>query len=794
MRGREAGRIDRLAVGLFEGVARRPWWIIGTVLIAALAAASGMRHLEFSNNYRVFFSPQNPELLAFEEFQNTYTKNDNILFVLQPAEGDLFTPRLTDAIEKLTAEAWKIPYAIRVDSVTNFQHTWADGDDLTVEDLVRGGATLGRAELERLRAVALAEPLLRGNLISPDAATTGINVTLQYPEETLAEVPTAVGHARELARRFEEEHPGVRVALSGLSMLNNAFAESGQQDAVTLMPLMFAILILFMVVTLRSAAGTGATLAVIGLSTATALGVAGFLGIKLSPISVTAPVIIMTLAIADSVHILITQRSLMREGRDRITALRESLRLNLIPVVITSVTTIVGFLTLNFSDSPPFHDLGNITSIDIATALLLSVVLLPALMCVMPMSTRALARSGSLQRVLERLGDWVTRRYRPILAGAGAAVILLVALVPLVDLNDQWVQYFDRRVEFRDDAEFAIASLNGLYVVEFSLPGEGPEGISDPAYLEALERFTGWLREQPEVTHVYSYADIIKRLNMNMHADDPAFRRIPVDRQLAAQYLLLYELSLPFGLDLNDRISVDKSASRVSATIGDLPTRETRAFLTRAERWLRDNTPEHMQTTPTGATVMFSFISQRNIQSMLRGNAVAVALIAVIMMLALRSVKLGALSIIPNAVPILMTFGLWAILVGKVGMAAATVSASSLGIIVDDTVHFLAKYLRARREDGLDAPAAVRFAFRTTGVAIVGTSVILFAGFLVLSLSTFRINFELGMLTSLAVVLALATDLLLLPALLLAGSKSAVPSTTSRAKEAAHEQFAPQIP
>jgi predicted RND superfamily exporter protein len=792
MKRREAGRIDRFALRLHETVARRPWWVIGTLLIAVLVAAGGIRHLEFSNNYRVFFSPKNPELLAFEEFQDTYTKNDNILFVLQPEEGQVFTPRLSRAIEELTAEAWKIPYAIRVDSVTNFQHTWADGDELTVEDLVRDGGALSRAELDRRRAIALAEPLLRGNLISPDSATTGINVTLQYPEESLTEVPNAVGHARELARRIEAENPGVRVALSGLSMLNNAFAESGQQDAGTLMPLMFGILILFMVMTLRSAAGTGATLAVIGLSTATALGLAGYLGIKLTPISVTAPVIIMTLAIADSVHILITQLSLMREGRDRRSALRESLRLNLIPVGITSVTTIVGFLTLNFSDSPPFHDLGNITSIGIASALVLSVTFLPALMSIMPMRNRKLARRGLLQSVLERFADWVTRRYRPILAVAGTAAITLMALVPFVDLNDQWVRYFDHRVEFRGDAEFAIASLNGLYVVEFSLPGKGQEEINDPAYLDALERFTGWLREQPEVTHVYSYADIIKRLNMNMHSDDPAYRRIPVDRQLAAQYLLLYELSLPFGLDLNDRISVDKSATRVSATIGDLSTRETRGFLTRAEGWLRDNTPEHMQTRPTGATVMFSFISQRNIESMLRGNALAVALIAIIMMLALRSAKLGALSIIPNAVPILMTFGLWTVLVGKVGMAAATVSASSLGIIVDDTVHFLTKYLRARRENGLDAAAAVRYAFSTVGVAIVGTTVILMAGFLVLSLSTFRINFELGMLTSLAIVLALATDFLLLPALLLAGSKSTVTSNASPAKETSHDPLLAQ--
>ena len=780
-------RIDRVALRLFEGVVRRPWWVIGLTLVAVLVAVSGVSQLEFSNNYRVFFSPRNPELLAFEEFQDTYTKNDNILFVLQPERGEVFTPRMTAAIERLTEEAWKIPYAIRVDSISNFQHTWADGDELTVEDLIRGGGDLDRQELERRRAIALAEPLLRGNLISPDAHTTGVNVTLQYPEQSLTEVPRAVDHARTLAAQLEAEVPGIRVALSGLSMLNNAFAESGQQDAETLMPLMFAILILFMIFALRSVVGTGVTLAVVGLSTAAALGIAGHLGIKLSPISVTAPVIIMTLAIADSIHILITMLGLMREGLSKRAALRESLRVNFVAVFITSVTTLVGFLTLNFSDSPPFHDLGNITAIGVASAFLLSVTFLPALISVLPLRPKRRTGSGRLQAGLERFAEWVTRNHRPILATSGVAALILVALVPLVDLNDQWVKYFDHRVRFRGDAEFAIANLNGLYLVEFSLPGDGPEGISDPAYLRELELFTGWLKEQPEVTHVYSYSDIIKRLNMNMHGDDASWHRLPADRQLAAQYLLLYELSLPFGLDLNDRISLDKSATRVTATIGDLSTRETRVFLDRAEGWLRGNTPEFMWTRPTGASVMFSYISQRNIESMLQGNLLALVLIAGIMILALRSVKLGALSLIPNAVPILMTFGLWALLVGKVGMAAATVSASSLGIIVDDTVHFLSKYLRARREKGLDAAGAVRYAFRTVGVAIISTTLILTAGFLVLSLSTFRINFELGLLTSLAIVLALATDFLLLPSLLLWGSADRATSETVTRKETDHE-------
>jgi len=342
-------------------------------------------------------------------------------------------------------------------------------------------------------------------------------------------------------------------------------------------------------------------------------------------------------------------------------------------------------------------------------------------------------------------------------------------MLPRVELNDQWVEYFDHRVTLRTDTDKALEHLPVIYPVEFSLPAKGPEGINDPEYLQNLERFTQWLRAQPNVEHVYSFADITKRLNKNMHGDNPRYYQIPSERELAAQYLLLYEISLPFGLDLNDRINVDKSATRVTATMGNVTTAETRAFIDAAQHWIEANTPEYMWTKATSASVMFSFISQRNIDSMLVGNGMAVVLIALVLMLSLRSVRFGALSLIPNVLPILMTYGLWALLVGRIGMASATVSATSLGIIVDDTVHFLTKYLHARRTLGHDRPEAIQYAFRTVGRALIANSFILVAGFAFLAFSTFKVNVEMGLMTALAIAVALAFDLLLLPAMFLVG-------------------------
>ncbi len=763
--------IDRFAADLTKWIIRWRWLVIAAVILATVAVGSGARFLDFATNYRVFFSAQNPELSAFEQFQQTYTKNDNFLFVVQPKDGVVFGPEIADVVERITEEAWQIPYNLRVDSITNFQHSWADGDELTVEDLIKNGLELSEDMLLEKRAIALAEPLLAENLISADADTTGINVVLQYPEQSLTEVPEAVEVARAIVAGIEADYPDITVALSGISMLNNSFAESGLQDLATLTPAMYAVLLIVLMLALRSLAGTFATLLVIIFSSIATMGAAGYMGVKLTPISMIAPTIIMTLAIADSVHILVSLRDAMRAGMDKISALVEAIRVNFLAIGITSITTIIGFLALNFSDSPPFNHLGNMTAVGILAAWIVSITILPAVVSLLPVRFKAVEdkQAGLGARMIERLADFVIARYRATLMVCGGVAIALTAMVPTINLDDQWTKYFDERIEFRRDTDFAMAHLGGLYPIEFSLEAAEAGGVSDPAFLERMGAFTDWLRTQPEVTHVYSLADIMMRLNKNMHGDDEAFYQLPEDRELAAQYLLLYELSLPYGLDLNDRINIDKSATRVTATLGDVSTVETRNFLDRAEGWLQNNTPEHMQTAPTGATVMFSYIAERNIVSMLRGNAIALILISAIMIIALRSWSLGLLSLIPNAIPILMTFGVWAVLVGIVGMAAATVAAVSLGIIVDNTVHLLTKYQRGLREKGLSVPDAIRYSYRTVGMAVAVNALVLAFGFAVLTLSTFKINNELGMLMSLTVLIALVVDFLLLPALLMFG-------------------------
>ncbi|NOX91396.1 MAG: MMPL family transporter, partial [Gammaproteobacteria bacterium] len=368
--------------------------------------------------------------------------------------------------------------------------------------------------------------------------------------------------------------------------------------------------------------------------------------------------------------------------------------------------------------------------------------------------------------LMHRVGDFVVKQRQKLIWGMSIVAIALIASIPRNEMNDVFVHYFDETVPFRIDADFMTENLTGLYIIDYSLDSGEPGGISNPEYLKDVNAFADWYREQPETMHVNTITDIMKRLNKNMHGDEQSWYKLPDERNLAAQYLLLYEMSLPYGLDLNNQINVEKSATRFTVTLQTLSTNELLALDKRASDW-KNNTTHLSGKEGSGVSMMFAHIGKRNIISMLIGTTLALIGISIILIFALRSVKIGLLSLIPNLIPAAMGFGLWGLLVGEVGLSLSIVAGMTLGIVVDDTVHFLSKYLRARREKGLDAEEAVRYAFRNVGMALLTTSMVLVIGFMVLSLSSFELNAGMGLLTAIVITFALLADFLLLPPILM---------------------------
>lgn len=755
-------------------VIKHRWAVVVASIVLALVFGAGGAKLGFDGDYRVFFKKDNPQLVAYEALQKKYTQDDNVLIVIEPKDNEIFNPKTLKAIEELTTQSWQVPFSTRVDAITNFQHTYANEDDLYVEDLVTNALDKTTTEVTKIKRVALSEPLLVHRLLNEKGTVAAINVTVQLPGEDVSENPMIVAHVRSMVEEFEQKYPELQTHLSGMVMLNSAFFEASQRDSTTLIPLMFLAILVTIFLSTRTLSGTFVSLLVIIFSIVCGMGFAGHLGIKLTPPSGAAPIIIMTLAVADSIHILITMIQGMRKGLGKREAIIESLRVNFMPVFITSLTTIIGFLSMNTAEVPPFRDLGNITAVGMTGAFLFSVTLLPALMSLLPVRIKQNTQTdGANGGFYHKIADTVIGKRWATLSASIAVITLLGYFAYNIELNDEFVKYFDRSVTFRQDTDFINDNLTGIYNAEFSLAAGEPGGINNPEYLSKLEGFEKWLEQQPEVVHVNAYSEVARRVNRSMHGDDQSYYRVPTNREEAAQYLLLYELSLPFGLDLNNQINVDKSETRLTATYVNMPTRDMINLTQRAESWLVNNTPDYMHTKGISPTMMFAYLSRTQILSLISGNLIAIGLITLVLTFALRSIKHGLLSLIPNLTPAIVGFGLWALLGGTINVGISIVFGMTLGIIVDDTIHFLTKYLRARREHGYSAADAVRYAFDTVGRALVVTTIVLMSGFVILSQSSFGMNEGMAKVTTIIIISALIIDFLMLPAILLitAGSE-----------------------
>ena len=745
-------------------ILHRRWLVVVLSTLVMFAMTAGVRFITVTNDYRVLFSEDNPQLAAFDALENTYSVSNAALIAIAPRDGSVFTREALGAIEELTEAAWRAPYSSRVNSLTSYTHSEALEDDLVVAPLVEDASALSDTDVVRIEKIALDATEIAGRLVAHDGRTAGVAINFILPENPDQAVIEITDYLHSLLAKARTSHPDIDYYMTGDVVMHRAFSDVTKSDMETLTPIVFLIIVGATIILLRSTLSTLAIVAVLVFVVNTTLGLAGWNGVVFSPTNAGVPIIVMVIAIADSIHVVTSVLLGMRRGLDRNAAIVESIRINAYPVFITSVTTAIGFLSLNASDSPPFHVLGNYVAFGVLCALIYTMTLLPALLSILPLRARRVQSEGTA--FFDRFADFVIARRTFLLGFVSLVIVVLIIGIPRIELSDNMAQYFDERYEFRRDTDYVIDNLTGLDKLEYSLNAGREGGITDPDYLRKVDAFAEWYRQQPEVTHVQAFSDIMKRLNKNMHGDDPTFYRLPEDPELAAQYLLLYELSLPFGSDLNDRIDVAKSATRLVVTTKNAWSRDIRELDKRAQAWLRANAPAFVQEA-SGLSVVFAHLSLRNINSMLRGTITAMALISFILIWIFKSVRIGLLSLLPNFIPAIMSFGLWGYLVGHVGIASSVVIAVVFGIVVDDTVHFLSKYLKARRE-GLPAPEAVRSAFHMVGHALWTTTAVLSVGFLVFATSGFEVSWALGLLVTITIVFALVADFLLLPTLLIA--------------------------
>ncbi len=743
-------------------VLRAPRTVMAVCFLLCMVAEAGLPRLSLSSDTRVFFDPHSAELHDLQVFEGKYGQNNSALMVVWADGRKVTDPEGLAVIGDLTSRAWKLPHSTRVESLTNFPHVTSDADSFAVDELVPHPAKVTPEQAAAAERSALSDDLVRNRLLSADGKAAGVIVNFNLPREGSQAVREIVAASRVLAAAVEAAHPGYQVKLTGNVMLMATFSEAAVSDATFLIPISLIVTSLIMVAFVRAIRPSIAILTLLVLSSASAMGIAGWLNFVVNPASIAAPIIIMTVNMAAAVRIVTTTMAELGFGKSREEAIKESLRIHLRPVTMTNATSALGFLSMNLADAPPFVDLGNMVAMGIGISYIFTFTWLPAMLMLTPL-TPTVNRS---ERVMMALGRFVNRFYVGLFVLCGILVVSSSFWLQKISLDDDFTHYFDQRFEYRRASDFAEQHLTGLNIVEFDVGAGHESGVYDPAYQRKLADFVAWLRAQPHVVSVLSVADITRRINKSINAGKPGDHdTIPDDPKQIAQYFLLYELSLPYGASITDQINVSRSSSRVTAILSQVKSSEIRAINEAAQGWLAANAPPAMQAKGISINVLFSHVSWVNIRSMIGSTIASMLLIAVIVAVALRSVTYGLLSILMNVLPSIVGFGVWGLLIGQIGLAASVITAMTIGLVVDDTIYFLIMYQAARKR-GLSSEEANNDVFATVGVAMLVITMSLAVGFGVLIFSGFEVNRSLGAQTSIVILANLFIDWLMLPPLL----------------------------
>lgn len=751
-----------MAQSIAQALVRWRWlffvFAVGLIVFGAL----GVGRVENSTNSRAFFGPDNPEFQRLLEVEDIYESSDQSLVVISAPDGSSFDPRTLDAVRRVTEDAWRLPYVLRVDSLSNFNYSFAEGDDLLIEALVPVSEDITPDLAQSIEQRTRETQDLIGGLVSEDGRTFGIAIAFVPPDRNVTTYRGIQDQIDILVSDLRRDLPDHEVFTTGSIPASLAFSQAGDRDLQEILPIAGGLTVLILVLGLGSVAGViGSVLVLIGSAIVT-LGFGGWMGMALTPGNSSSPLAVIVLMATTCMHIVLMWRHTLSTGADARSSLLTSLENNFAPVTVTNMTTAFAFLCLNFSDAPPLQDLGNMIAAGIFGGWLLSLTIMPAILLSLPPPRPR--RSQPLASALKMIVGGAFRHERWVIVLFALAVLTAAVGISRIQFNDDFIRYFDESYEIRRDSEQIEARLTSLDILQFSFKSEKEGGIFNPDFLNQVDDFVTWLDTHPKVQHVTSVTLPLKRLNRLVNGDDPEFERLPETTEANAQLMLLYELNLPVGQTLNTQISIDRDQTLVSIALLVENAAEFRQFTAEAEAWLQAETPG-IATEATGAGITFARISQRNGSAMLLGTVVVLVVISGAMILILQDRRLGALSLVPNLLPAILAFGAWGLFLRDVNLGSTVVTVMTFGIVVDDTVHFIMAYKRYRRK-GLVPRDAINRTLENVGPAITITTLTICTGFAVIAMSSFALNQHLGALTALVVGMAFLADLLLLPVLL----------------------------
>ena len=624
--------VARALVGFVSG---RPWLslLLGFAIMGAFLPGMAKIHADFT--HRGFFYSTDPMLLEFDKFERQFGNDDAVVLAIHSPSG-VFDVESAELIRTITEQMWKVPEVIRVDSLATYSWVHAEGDELIVEPFLPDEGPLGPKVLAERKAIALKHEVLPRYLVSDDAQTAMIFATVKPGIDAPPNAPVIIGAVRELVAKHQQGDHVFHI--SGGPAVTLGFQEAATADAGLLYPLAFGVTVLFLAVLLRSLIGIFLALLVVFPSIFASLGLMGLVGIQLTNITLIVPQILLAIGVADAVHILVTYFRTQRAGQDRKDAAEYALLKNFMPTFLTSLTTAVGFLSFASASLKPIVGLGILAGFGTIMAWLFTYLILGPLLFIIPLRRAALPpnKVTIAEERATRFTDWLTRNRTAFLAGFSVLCIVSAILAAQNTVNSDPFKYFREGFPLRVANDFIEDKVGGARGAELSISAGQEEGIKDPAFLKKVEAFQAWVEEQPLVTRAISIVDILKMTNRSLHGDDQQAFKLPTDRTTVAQELFLYQMSLPQGMNLNDRITIKNDAVRMTVL---WTIKTSREVVDRIELMEEKGRSMGLKVVVTGKNRIWQSMNGYVVRSFIYSITIAVALISLILIIFFRSLS-----------------------------------------------------------------------------------------------------------------------------------------------------------
>lgn len=747
-------------------VVEHPWLALLLGLALLSAALAGLTRVQADFSHRGFFWDDDPAMQRFDAFERRFGNDDVAVLALHSPSG-IFDLDSAQLLVELTERMWKVPEVIRVDSLSNYQWVHADGDDIAVEALFP--AQLDAQVIAQRRAVALAHEVIPDYLVSRDGTTALIFAQIKPGLDRPSDSPLVYHTLLDLAREYTRgDH---QLYVSGSPAVIASFAEVAGADTARIFLLALLVAAVALAVLLRSVAGVVLPLLLMIVCVPAVFGFAGWAGLTLNNLSSAVPSIILAVCIADAVHLLATFGEARRAGADKLEALRYSLAKNFLPTFLTSLTTALGFVSFASVAVRPIAALGTMMTFGVMLAWVLSYLLLGPALALLP-ARRPRVDVHAPQRDLARATryiDALLARRHWVIALVLLATVGAVLLAMRTEVNSDPFKYFAPSVPLRQANEFIEAKVGGARGIEVVVEAGQEDGVKAPAFLAKVEALQQWIASQPRVTRVVSIIDVLKAMQRSLHGDDPAQYRLADDQQTIAQELFLYQMNLPQGMDLNDRVTLRYDALRMSV-LWTVPN--SAEVIARAHAIESKAAELGLTASVTGKYYLFDSMNGYVVPALLQSFFTAAFTVALVILLSLRSLRLTLVSMIPNVLPVLFGGAFLYLLGQPLDIGTVIVASVCLGVAVDDTIHVLSHY-RDHLSQGLSPRESMIRTLAGSARPLLMTTVILSGTFFAFLTADFTPNLYFGLLTGTILALALLLDLTLTPLLLIGSPRRA---------------------